>query len=246
MSTLRTESSITRGARDLDDLIYGFLLKSGYPRASLVFNIDLLAPNAHAKSGIKAPTFVIVDPDSADPLAVMEIVDSVDLDSLKHAAIETGAYASRLAGNFIQGFVIRVDVAGETDEEKVQFFRIWPNSTLQQLSSKNFPDLDSLRVSRKIAINTTANMVQQDSVMNGSQAVFDDEVFDGLNEVHGKSTSSNAGLYLPAILLLILVLADFIFTAFIGQSFLSVSRSILMIGAAALLTLPAAIRYLRQ
>ena len=212
----------------------------------MVFNIDFLAPNAQANSGLKVPTFVIVDPDSADPLAVMEVVDSVDLDSLRHAAVETGAYASRLAGNFIQGFVIRVDVAGKTDEEKVQFFRIWPNSTLQQLSSKNFPDLDSLRVSRKIAINTTANMVQKTTSVNGSQAVIDDEAFDGLNEEAEKSTSFNAGLYLPAILLLILVLADFIFTTFMGQSFLSVSRSILTIGAAALLTLPAAIRYLRH
>ena len=195
---------------------------------------------------MKVPTFVIVDPDSADPLAVIEVVDAVDLDSLKHTAIETGSYASRLAGKFIQGFVIRVDVAGKTDAEQVQFYRIWPNSTLQELSSKNFPDLDSLRVSRKIAINTTAKMVESTMSGNGSQAVIEDDAFDEFNEVADKSKSFNAGLYLPAILLVILVLADFILTTFMGQSFLSVSRSILTIGAAALLTLPAAIRYLRN
>ena len=234
----------------MDDVIYSFLLQSGYPRASVVFNIDLLASNTQVSSGIKVPTFIIVDPDSADPLAVMEVVDSVDLDSLKHVAVETGAYASRLAGNFIQGFVIRVDAAGKTDAEQVQFFRIWPNSTLQQLSSRNFPDLDSLRVSRKIAINTTAMMVENTPSVSGSQAVIDDEAFNGFNNGFNEevetSTRSNAGLYLPAILLVILVLADFILTTFMGQSFLSVSRSILTIGAAALLTLPAAIRYLRH
>ena len=171
---------------------------------------------------MKVPTFVIVDPDSADPLAVIEVVDSVDLDSLKHTAIETGSYASRLAGNFIQGFVIRVDVAGKTDAEQVQFYRIWPNSTLQELSSKNFPDLDTLRVSRKIAINTTANMVENIMSGNGSQAVIENDAFDEFNEDADKSTSLNAGLYLPAILLVILVLADIILTTFMGQSFLSV------------------------
>ena len=195
---------------------------------------------------MKVPTFVIVDPDTADPLAVMEVVDAMDLDSLKHAAVETGAYASRLAGNSIQGFVIRVDVAGKTDAEQVQFYRIWPNSTLQQLSSKNFPDLDTLRVSRKIAINSQAKMVENTTSGSVSHVEIDDDAFDGFNREAEKGTSLNAGLYLPAILLVILVLADFIFTRFMGQSFLSVSRSILTIGAAALLTLPAAIRYLRH
>ena len=196
---------------------------------------------------MKVPTFVIVDPDSAEPLAVMEVVDSLDLDALKDAAVETGAYASRLAGDFIQGFVIRVDVAGKTDAEQVQFYRIWPNSTLQQLSSKNFPDLDSLRVSRKIVINTKAKTVEKTAMfVDGSQAVIDDETSDELKEEDNESARFNAGLYLPAIVLVILVLADIIFALFMGQSFLSVSRSILTIGAAALLTLPAAIRYSRH
>ena len=196
---------------------------------------------------MKVPTFIIVDPDSAEPLAVMEVVDSVDLDALKDAAVETGAYASRLAGDFIQGFVIRVDVAGKTDAEQVQFFRIWPNSTLQQLSSKNFPDLDSLRVSRKIVINTKARTVENTMMsVNGSQAVIDDEAFDELNDDANDSARFNAGLYLPAIVLVILVLADLVFSLLVGESFLSVSRSILATGAAALLTLPAAIRYSRH
>lgn len=224
----------------MDDLIYSFLLQSGYPRASIVFNIDLLGPSAQVGSGMKVPTFAIVDPDTADPLAVIEVVDSVSPDVLKQVAVETGAYASRLGGNFIQGFVIRVHVDGKSEDDKVKFFRIWPNSTLQRLSGKNFPDLDTLRVARKLSVNVTEKSLQRLTSPGGSNEASRHDVESP--EVSGRF---NAGLYVPAIVLLVLVLADILVTAFDGESFLSVSRSILTLGAAVLIALPAALRYSR-
>lgn len=190
------------------------------------------------------PAFVVVDPDTADPLAVIEVVDAVDLERLKQAAIETGAYASRLAGKFVQGFVIRVDASGRSEAEQVQFYRIWPNSTLQSLSAKNFPDLDSLRVSRMLVVNTTAREVKSATPVVTS--LHNDE-FDALEDLPTNSGRlAGAGLYVPALVLLLLIVLDGVFTTFKGQSLLTVSQSILALGAATLFTLPAAIRYLRR
>lgn len=221
----------------MDDLIYSFLLQSDFPRASIVFDLDLLGPAAPTGDQMRSPSFVIVDPESADLLAVIDVVDAVDGDALREVAIETGAYASRLAGRAIQGFVIRVDVRGRTEEEQVQFYRIWPNSTLQQLSSKSFPDLETLRVAKKLA--TASGSTSTASVMAGN---LDDEE----DETEFVEPRPGPGIYFPALVLLVLVVIDSFLNASRGTSLLSLTQSVLAFGAALLFTLPAAIRYLRR
>lgn len=185
---------------------------------------------------MRTPSFVIVDPDTAELLAVIDVVDAIDGDALREVAIETGAYASRLAGRSIQGFVIRVDVRGHTEDEQVQFYRIWPNSTLQQLSSKSFPDIDTLRVARKLANASTASKV-------AATAVPVDEMEEEEKPVEARP---GPGMYLPPLVLLAIVLIDSYLNVSRGTSLLSLSQSVLAFGAALLFTLPAAIRYLRR
>lgn len=245
LGTLPSAISITRDGSVLDELIYSFLLQSGYPRASIVFDIDLLGPTAQVGSGMKVPTFVIVDPHNAEPLAVIEIAPALDSEPLKQVAIETGAYASRLAGKSIQGFVIRIDPEGRTEDEQIQFFRIWPNSTLQRLSSKNFPDIEALRVSRKLTLAMTAREMESASQASGSKA--DTTAYGVYGKIDNSGGNlSRAGLYLPALVLLALIVADVIYNRLMAESFLSLSQSILAVGAALLLTLPSALRYLRK
>lgn len=236
LRNLAREPFQTCGAELLEDLIYSFLLQSDYPRASVIFDVDLLGPSALPGAGMKVPSFVIVDPDTAHTLSVIEVVDAVDGDTLRQVAIETGAYASRLGGKSIQGFVIRVDVRGRTEAEQVQFYRIWPNSTLQQLTSKTFPDLDTLRVAKKLIDAKAPRPGFNDTEIVG----LDDEVDEVIE------SSPGAGMYVPAFALLILGLVDSYFTISKGAPFLSVSQSVLAFGAALLFTLPAAIRYLRR
>lgn len=201
--------------------------------------MDLLGQAGQVSPEMRAPSFVIVDPVSADILAVIEVVDAIDGDSLRQIAIETGAYASRLGGKAIQGFVIRVDVRGHTEAEQVQFYRIWPNSTLQQLSSKTFPDLETLRVARKLHdANQLAAATKESQMIEFGNADSNDESL----EPH----RPGAGMYLPAFVLLLLVVAESILSATQGISLLSLSQSVLAFGAALLFTLPAAIRYSRR
>jgi len=231
--------------KNLDELIYSLLLKSGYSRASVVFNYDLLRAPGQIGSQMQAPTFVIVDPDTADSLAVIEVVDAVDFDELKEVAVRTGAYASRLAGETIQGFVIKVNVHGKTHAEKIQFFRIWPNSTLYQLSSRNFPDLESLRVAKKLIVNSASKAIGSLPPISGSLGEIGSES-ETENKAGKGAWRQNAGLYFPAWAILSLLIIDAAYSFFIGEALLSIPQSLLALGAAALLTLPAAIRRLRQ
>ena len=218
----------------MDELIYSFLLQSDYPRASVIIDSDLLGPAAQVGSGMKTPSFIIVDPETAHPLAVIEVVDAIDGDALRQVAIMTGAYAARIGNNSIQGFVIRVDVRGRSEEEQVQFYRVWPNSTLQQLSSKTFPDLASLQVAKKLI---DARLVAAAKSPETVEALdIDDDIEPG----------PGADMYLPAVVLLLLIVADSFFYASKGAPLLSLSQSVLAFGAAILFALPAAIRYLRR
>ena len=218
----------------MEELIYSFLLQSDYPRSSVILDSDLLGPAAQVGSGMKVPSFIIVDPESAQPLAVIEVVDAIDGDTLRQVAVETGAYAAKVGNKAIQGFVIRVDVRGRTEEEQVQFYRVWPNSTLQQLTSKTFPDLASLRVARKLIDTRMAAAAKLPQIIEEIDVDEDTE------------SSPGAGMYLPAVFLLLLIVVDSYFNALNGAPLLSLSQSVLAFGAALLFTLPAAIRYMRR
>lgn len=227
----------------MDDLIYSFLLQLDYPRASIVFDVDLLGTSPQIGSGMKVPTFVIVDPDSADPLAVIEVAHADSSKSLADTGTEAGAYACRLAGSLIQGFVIRVDAQSTTADEKVTFYRIWPNSTLKQLSARNFPDFGSLLVSRKLAVKANDKALEEarrDTEQVAAEAARVQE------SKSGNRKEAGAGLYLPALVLVFIIIADAAIAHLNGDSLLTLPYSVLAIGAAALLTLPAAIRYLRH
>ena len=139
-----------------------FMLQSDFPRASILNDPEILESSIkHSREPITPPSFVIVDPADARPLAVIDVVEAIDDETLRDVAISTRGYASRLAGKAIQGFVIRVDIHAQQESDKVRFYRIWPASSLQRLTSKTFPDLDTLRVSRKLADARTAEVSKQ-------------------------------------------------------------------------------------
>lgn len=225
----------------MDDLIYHFLLQSEFPRASILLNAEQLAVHHNnADSSLEAPSFVIVDPDTASALAVIEVVDAIDQDLLSQKAKNTRRFAQNLANGGIPAFIIRVDMRGATQAEQVQFYKIISNTELQSLSSKTFPDLDTLRVARMLA---DANQPTDD---------FVESDFENIASRRSQSSGSaktrpvsSWRIYIPALLLLLLVLLDSYFTASRGAALLSLTQSVLVIGAALLFTLPALLRSLR-
>ena len=98
--------------------------------------------DSESRKNLTPPSFVIVDPDTVEPLGVIQVVGPINDTSLRDSAISTRRYAAALGGKSIQGFVIRVNIRAATQAEQVQFYRVWPNQSMQTLSSKTFPDLD--------------------------------------------------------------------------------------------------------
>jgi len=79
----------------VDELIYKFLIQSGYPRSSIVSNLSngLIKVKEGTKVGANGAAmddsiaFVVVDPDTADYLAVVAVVGAVDKIGLESSAV---------------------------------------------------------------------------------------------------------------------------------------------------------------
>ena len=216
----------------MDELIYQFLLQAGFPRAAIVSDAALLAPGRATTSPEDASTYAIVDPDTADRLAVIDVVGAIDGDALRENADRVGQYARRLGGDIVQGFVIRVDPNGRSDAEQVQFYRVWPNARTQQLTAKTFPDLDGLRVMHLLAIERAVP----------SEPEIIDLVEDEEPGPERASGGGAAARYVPAILLLLVAVCDWYLVQSRGGGLLSAVQAMLVIGAAALLTIVALVR----
>jgi len=211
----------------LDELIHQFLLHSGYPRAAILADVTSVLNQVDGET----PSFVIVDPATAARLAVFSVVGPLNSEALSERARVTGEAASSLGGNTVQGYVIRVDVDGASEAEQVQFYRVWPNTTLQQLSARTFPDLDSLRVNQKIALQAMAS--QTDNAGAAEDPTY-------------PLTSLGMGAYVPGILLLLVALADWLSAFLRGEPLLGMTHSVLLGVSAVLLSLPAIVRFQRD
>ena len=226
----------------MEDLIYNFLLQSNYPRASILLDTDLVeSKGTNANASETSPEFIIVDPDTAQPLAVINTFEGVNDAAMRKVAIQTRNYAAKLSGKTVQGFVIRVNLNGASEDEQVQFYRIWPNKSIQQLTPKKFPDLDTLKVARKLAdARSTDDSADERDTRDSTRGSRSRKPRAAL------WSSPLAKVYLPAILLLVLLLLDSIVTVLRGTPLLTLSQSILFTGAAVLFAVPAAIGYFRR
>ena len=219
----------------MDELIYQFLLQAGYPRASIVADPALLEPTTSDREPEDATTFVIVDPASAARLAVIDVVDALDDQALEERTARVGQYARRIGGREIQGFVVRVDPRGRTEADQVRFFRVWPGPATQRLTAKTFPDLDALRVSHLLAHEQRRSPASSTGDATDATA--------RRAERRGGADRDDRGVgawrYLPAVVLLLLLGADWSLLLTRGVGLLNVGQVLLAVGAASLLTLVA-------
>ncbi len=161
MAAIHRLAKLSRLEADfVEELIHQFLLHAGYPRASILAELDLLGEQAPDLNGIAAPSFVILNPDTTDALAVVDVDGPYDAEKLRHRAAEVSVWANRFGGKAVQGFIVRVDREGKSEAEILQFYRVWPNNSLQQLSARTFPDLQSLIVARQLAEPPVASTIE--------------------------------------------------------------------------------------
>lgn len=209
----------------MEDLIYKFLIQSGFSRASIVTDVRSISTNA----AVDEASFVIVDPDTTDCLAMVKVVGPVDADMLIDQSAVLARSTQSIGGQQAQGYVVRVDEKAVRDNEQVQFYRCFPNTQLQQITARTFPDLDTLKVNFKLTAKKP--VVQPESVTIP-------------NELETAAPRLTLGAYLPAVALLLLALCDWIANTFFGIQVLALTHSVLAVGGAVLLSVPALQRYM--
>lgn len=206
----------------MDDLIYEFLLQSGYPRASILADPGQIVRQSMLLE--YQPVHVIIDPDSMARLAVIKTVKAIDADGLALEAGNVEHIAQQIGGNTTQGFVVRYDPRGKDQYEQVQFFRVWPSKGITTLTARNFPDLGSLRVSHQLALE--ALRVTPDIVVDDEEEAFEEP-----------ARQSSIGVWLPGLLLLGLGLLDWAISHFLGISIVDLPQAMLASGAALIFSL---------
>lgn len=204
----------------MDELIHQFLLQSGYPRAAIVTNVESVL----GKVADPNPDLIVVDPESAEPLAVLTVLDARVDENLTGRARSTEAAARALRGS-VQGYVIRIDADGETEHEQLQFYRVGGDGTLQQLSARTFPDIDSLRVAQRLM-----NRRRHPDIA----ATPDTGDVTTLRLLAGLTT------YVWAVVLGLLAIGDIALRHALGLSILALPDSVLLLASAVLLSLPVA------
>lgn len=210
---------------DMDDLIYKFLIQSDFPRASIVTDVSAV----DRKLDPSAISFVIVDPDTTDILAVISVVGPVNAELLTEHSSRVAAETQRVGGQRAQGYVVRVDSKAKREAEQVQFYRCHPNKDIQQLSARTFPDLDSLRVNFKLMTE---------------KSLPEPEIIDLPDDVDTAPRLS-AFAYMPAVVLLLLGVIDWVSGRFFGTNVFEITHALLFVSAAILFSLPPILRYFR-
>ena len=213
----------------MEEVVYQFLLQTaGYPRASVVSDTSVLYPESESR-----PAYAIVDPETAEPLAIIHVVGGVDASGLYAASADADANAKSLRPA-TRGYVVRVDFKGRTDKEKIQFYQAKDKGELYPLSAATFPDLDTLRVNAKLSAPKSAK-ISRVATAPIDQSPMSDEALLGLEEKPDAAASKaiktkRAGLWL-GILLILLAIADVALTRLTGEPLLQVSQVLLIVGA---------------
>jgi len=208
----------------LEDLIYKFLVQANFPRAAIVTDVSLI----DGISSSSDASFVVVDPSTIERLAVIKVVGPVNAELLIEQAALLSGISDSVGGKQVQGFVVRVDTKASREAEQVQFYRCHPNTELQQLNARTFPDMGSLLVHHRL--------LQPKQVAEPQSVTLPED------DAHQLSEPTLAML-VPGIILILLGLIDLGLRVFSGSSFIDLHQAVLLGFGVTLLALPALLRY---
>jgi len=139
--------------------------------------------------------------------------------------------ANTIGGRQSQGFVVRVDPKAKREPEQVQFYRCHPNPELQQVSARTFPDFESMKVNFKLMADKTDDLAPA--------------ALNAVPEIKRKPLLTR-GAIIPGVGLVLLAILDWAMRTFSGAAIFDITHSILFVGGAVLLSLPALLRYVSE
>lgn len=208
----------------MEDLIYKFLIQANYPRAAIVTDVSLIDGINSAADA----TFVVVDPSTTERLAVIKVLGPVNAELLIEQAALLSEISASVGGKQVQGFVVRVDSKATREAEQVQFYRCHPNTELQQLNARTFPDMGSLLVHHQL--------LRPKLVAEPESVTLPGDSASHLPE-------PTLAMFVPGIILTVLGLIDLGLRIFSGSSFIDLHQAVLIVVGLTLLSLPALLRY---
>jgi len=232
----------------MDELAFRFLLDCGYPRASIIDELELLAVSGTG-DGVGTPTeaarpdIAILDPETLERLAVFRTVGALDPYGLSAEADELARFARQFGGHAVQGFLVRIDPQAELAEESVRFYRVrdepMPEDPMPEyVPAHAVPDLDTLRLRQRLiawsdAVSPVSPVSPGVSDSGDDEEEFDLEGMPTEGTGSGRATSGRPGaaVWLPGLVLTGLALADL----FLARPVLDAEQALLAIGAGTLL-----------
>jgi len=229
----------------MDELVFRFLLDCGYPRASIVDELELLAVSGTG-DGVDTPTeatgpdIAILDPETLERLAVFRTVGPLDPDGLSAETETLARFARQFGGHAVQGFLVRIDPQADLAEESVRFYRVRHDPTPEDpmpeyVPAHAVPDLDTLRLRLRLIAWSDAVSPVTPVLADPDE---DEEAFDlegmpieSTGFERAPSARPGAAVWLPGLVLTGLALADL----FLARPVLDAEQALLAIGAGTLL-----------
>lgn len=125
----------------LEQDFFQYLSNLGFPKASIIYE-PAFQPIGDGRR--YRPDFALLDPNTNEPLAVIEITSGFSQDNILRAAHQIQRYITALRDKAVRGFVVTTGKSGEG----FYFYTLGENGEPKQVPSASFLDFESLSSAR--------------------------------------------------------------------------------------------------
>lgn len=200
-----------------------------FKRSPAALSADTSGKSTPEATAETTPAYLVIDPETADLLAVINVIESDSETELKRQQGDAVRYAAEFGDELTQAYLIQLLPGENSGPERVHFYHVLNTDRLQSVSAYAFPDLDTLRAHRLRAViqHKTTSQPKPEPPQNDNPP--------GAGRV-----------YFLALLLLLLGVGDWWLLQQRDAGLFSVAQSLLVIAACALFAAPAlSLRYRR-
>ena len=200
---------------NIHDLAHRFLLERGYPRASIDTYPDELRIESQ-RASTHRPTFLVTDPKTAVPLAVIDVTRHEQGDGLEARIERNLAYAKVLDTDAVDVFVFNL-ADGGGGKVLMGLFQCAGENQKRKITAQQFPDLASLRLRQRLPSRAAA--AAKSPSMHAGSGFF--QRLRGHRNLHTWAS-------LVGFMLLLVALVDGLISRFVGSPNLTVAQTVML------------------
>jgi hypothetical protein len=121
---------------------FQYLIEMGFPKSSIVFEPAFLALSDGRKY---RPDFALLDPNTKEILAIIELKERDDSETLRRGILQILNYVTSLRAKGVRGYVVTPSTTGE----KFNFYTFTEDAKPKQVATSSFLEFDSLASARQ-------------------------------------------------------------------------------------------------